>query len=692
MIRNRCFAIGTAVTAIMAGNAPSTRADVGLPSVFSDHMVLQRDLPVPVWGTATPGEAVTVRFADRIASTVADAEGRWRVTLDPLAASAEARTMVVEGRNRLEIEDVLVGEVWICGGQSNMEWTVDQSSDPAAEKRTANRPTLRLIKAPHVTANRPADDIAASWAVCTPETVGRFTAVGYAFGRHLQDELGVPIGLLSLNWGGTRIEPWISNESLMAADLSRDAMARQLDSIVAYESMSEGERFDAAEKARLEHARNTANYLDRQLAADSGLQEKVIATDYDDAGWSTVDLPKTWSETDASLRNFDGGAWYRRTIDVPENWAGRNLLLELGSIDDSDAVWFDGVRVGSSIEAWPQPRRYRVPGAIVKPGPRTVTVFCIDAGGEGGFGGPADAMRIGVIDRMAANPARMRLDGEWRWRRGGPHQGRRPSPAPDRMPAPGTRATDYSALHNAMIQPFAPYGVRGAIWYQGESNAGEPGRYHRFMPMLVDDWGTVFEREDLPFGIVQLAAFKPFMPDQPVENDWPLLREAQSATAADMPHVGIVVTTDIGDARDIHPRNKREVGRRLAAWALHDHYDRENESYASPRVVACSKVDLPEGVDTSVPTRAIRLEVEHAMDGLKTRDGQAPDGFAVQGPSGRWHWADAMIVDGGDAVVVWSETVPDPVAVAYAWQNNPERANLVGGSGLPMDQYRGRCD
>jgi len=667
-------------------------ADVSLPSVFSDHMVLQRDLPVPVWGMADPGESVTVRFADRLASTVADAEGRWRVTLDPLVASSDARRLTVEGRNRIEIDDVLVGEVWICGGQSNMEWTVDGSDDPAAEKATANGPTLRLIKAPHVTANRPQDDITAAWQVCSPETVGGFTAVGYAFGRHLQDELDVPIGLLSINWGGTRIEPWISNESLMAADLSRDAMAKQLDAVVAFESMSEGDRFDAEEKARLEHARSTVTYLERQLTADSGLQDKVIATGHDDADWATVDLPKVWSKSDASLRNFDGGVWYRRTIDVPENWSGRNLLLELGGIDDSDIVWFDGVRVGSTVEAWSTPRRYRVPNAIVKPGPRTITVLCIDSGGEGGFGGPADAMKIGVIDRMAADPAFIRLNGAWKWRKGGVHQGARPAAAPAAMQAPGMQRTDYSALHNGMIRPFAPYGVRGAIWCQGESNAGEPERYHRFMPMLIEDWSRVFERENLPFGIVQLAAFKPFKPDQPVENDWPLLREAQAATAAAMPEVGIVITTDIGDARDIHPRNKREVGRRLAGWALQDHYGRENDAAASPRIVGCSKTTVPDGVDVDVPTRAVRLTIADAMGGLETRDGKAPDGFAVQGPSGRWHWAEARIVEDGAAIVVWTDTVPDPVAVAYAWQNNPERANVTGGSGLPLDQFRGRCE
>ena len=677
-------------TMVATFGAGAASADVSLPAVFSDHMVLQRDLPVPVWGTADPGEDVTVFFAGQTLRTRAASDGRWRVDLEPMTASGISRTLKVKGDNEVLVEDVLVGEVWICGGQSNMEWTVDASSDPEREKATADRPTIRLIKAPHVTANRPQDDIAARWTVCSPRTVGGFTAVGYAFARHLQDQLDVPIGLLSINWGGTRIEPWISIDSLQGADLSREIMKRQLDMVEAFESMSEGERFDREEQARLEHARSSASYIDRQLGADPGIPGGWLKPTLDDSKWSTVDLPKLWKDTGDGLQGFDGIVWYRKSIDVPQDWVGRNLSLELGAIDDSDIVWFDGVRVGSTVESHANQRRYRIPGAIVKPGLRTIVVACIDSGGAGGFNGPADRMRIGVIDRKAANPASIPLSGTWRWNKGGAHKGTRPTPAPSRLVEPGTRPTDYAALHNAMIRPFAPYGVRGAIWYQGESNSGEPDRYHEFMPMLVDDWCETFERDDLPFGIVQLAAFREFKPDLPVEDQWPLLREAQSATAAAMPNVGIVVTTDIGDARDIHPRNKREVGRRLAGWALNDHYDQRNQDHSSPRIVGCTRTPPP--MDGETAMEGFRLEIANAMEGLRTRDGKDPDGFAVQGPSGKWHWADARFGDDGRSVIVWSARVPDPVAVAYAWQNNPERANVQGSTGLPMDQARIRCD
>ena len=339
------FVVATSSVSVTAS------ADVSLPAVFSDHMVLQRDASVPVWGIADPGEEVAVLFAGQEHRTRAGSDGRWRIELDPMTASKVSRSMMVRGNNDLQLNDVLVGEVWICGGQSNMEWTVDGSSDPAREKATADRPTIRLIKAPHVTANRPQDDIVARWMVCSPGTVGGFTAVGYAFARHLQDEIDVPIGLLSINWGGTRIEPWISIDSLSEADLSSGIMKRQLGMVEQFESMSEGERFDREEKARLEHARSSVSYIDRQLGADPGVPGGWLRPTFNDTDWATVDLPKLWKDTASALQGFDGMVWYRRTIEVPEDWSGRNLSLEIGAIDDSDIVWFDGVRVGSTIEA-----------------------------------------------------------------------------------------------------------------------------------------------------------------------------------------------------------------------------------------------------------------------------------------------------------------------------------------------------
>ena len=660
----------------------SSLADVSVPRVFSDHMVLQRDLPIPVWGTASPGEEISVTFGNQNRSTKADSKGAWRVDLDPTPASTVPQKLEISGENTISITDVLVGEVWICGGQSNMEWTINGADDPARERADANRPTLRLIKAPHVTSNVETKDITASWAVCSPETVGDFTAIGFTFGRDLQDALDVPVGLLSINWGGTRIEPWISSKSLLAAELSAEQMRQMQSNIDAHRGMSEAERFDLAQLRRNEHARSVAGYIDRQLASDPGVPGGWMLPKTDVSAWPTVELPRLWKATDESLATFDGSVWYRKQIEIPNDWTGRNLLIELGPIDDSDIVWFNGARIASSVEAWPQPRKYRVPSALVKKGPATIAVMVIDSGGAGGWGGRAADLKLGVMDRKAADPASISLAGDWNWKKGAAHEGGRPTAAPADLREPGLQPTDYAALYNGMLAPFAPYAVRGAIWYQGESNAGEPERYQAFMPMLIKDWQATFEREEFPFGIVQLAAFMAVRDDLPAEGNWALLREAQSMTARDLPDVGIVITTDIGDARDIHPRNKREVGRRMGLWALAEVYGRPTEGYESPSFEKVEKVTGPEGGN------ALRVTFNQTGAGLKTRDGKELGGFALLGPDGKFEWAEARIEDSGRSVVVWSAGIPNPTEVCFAWQNNPVRANLVNSAGLPADPFK----
>ena len=661
--------------------AHPTMGEVDVPSVFSDHMVLQRDLPLPIWGTAEPGESISVIFGNQSRSTKAGSNGAWRIEFDPMHASSKGRTLTIRGSNEIQIDDVLVGEVWICGGQSNMEWTINGSTDPARERADANRPTLRLIKAPHVTSNEEAENIDASWTICTPESVGGFTAVGFTFGRDLQDALDVPVGLLSINWGGTRIEPWISSRSLLAAELSSDQMRKMQSAIDAHRGMSEAERFELAQLRRNEHARSVAGYIDRQLATDPGVPGGWMLPGTDVSAWATVELPRLWKATDKSLATFDGAVWYRKQIEIPADWTGRNLRMALGPIDDSDIVWFNGARIASSIEAWPQPRNYRVPAALVKQGPATIAVMVIDSGGAGGWGGRAADMKLGVMDRKAANPASISLAGAWNWKKGAAHSGGRPIPAPGDLREPGLQPTDYAALYNGMIAPFAPYGVRGAIWYQGESNAGEPRRYESFMPMLISDWQKTFERSEFPFGIVQLAAFKNERDDRPAEGDWALLRAAQSKTAREMPDVGIVITTDIGDARDIHPRNKREVGRRLGLWAMAEAYGQPIPGHESPTMETIEKVAGPGGV------KGFRINFTGVGEGLRTTDGKAPNGFAINGPDGEFRWAEARIED-GSSILVWSAEVRDPADVCFAWQNNPTRANVVNSAGLPLDPFK----
>lgn len=666
------------LTTCVALFSPFATAEISLPSVLSDHMVLQQGSSVPIWGRGEPGETITVRFADQTHTTHADVDGTWAIALDPMVASAESRTLRITGSDTIEITDVLVGEVWICGGQSNMEWTIDRSEDPARERADANRPTIRLIKAPHITASSPANTIDAAWTLCTPQTVGGFTAIGYTFGRDLQDALNVPIGLLSINWGGTRIEPWISRASLERHPRSHDhmeALGRNQDEWL-HLKPEDVERKRA--ELRAAHARNTASYLDRQLATDPGASEQWFKPTLDTSSWKRTALPREWRSIDPSLKNFDGGVWFRKSVELPASFMGADLTLSLGAIDDSDIVWFNGVRVGSLAEAYSVPRAYTIKGPLVKKSAATIVVLAIDSGGLGGLTGPAAAMNLNRADAKGTNATAISLSGEWLWKQGSAHNGLRPSAAPA-LQEPGRSPRDYAALYNGMISAFAPYGVRGAIWYQGESNANEPAAYTDFMPLLIRDWATTFQRDPFPFGIVQLAAFRPYLESKPAQGEWALLRWAQSYAAKTVENVGLIVTTDIGDAHDIHPKRKREVGRRLSLWARSQVYDQTVNSYSGPVV---QHVDFsPTDAQSSVV-----VTFDHADGGLTTRDNAPLGGFALAGSDGVFHWATAVFT-GPNGVTLTCPAVSHPSTVCYAWQNNPETATLVNGFGLPADGF-----
>jgi sialate O-acetylesterase len=480
-------AAGRVLTLFLGGLAVSltatAHADVKLASIFGDSMVLQRELPVPVWGWADAGEQVTVTFGDQTKQVAADSNGRWQVNLDPLSADAEGRSLKVSGNNSIELKDVLVGEVWICSGQSNMEWGVGGSMNAKEETAAADHPMIRLFDVQgHLTSPVAKDTCPGQWNVCQPSSVGGFSAVGYFFGRRLQSELGVPIGLVGSNWGGTRIEPWTSP-----------------------------------------------------------------------AGFHTV----------------------------PEL---KDIAAQVDAYNESTQV-----------------------------------------------------------------------------------QGQSPS-----------------AIYNAMIHPLSPFAMRGAIWYQGESNGGEGESYFHKKQALVNGWRQIFQ-PNLAFYWVQLANWKE-PTDNPAGGDgWALIREAQRK-ALEIDHTGMAVIIDIGEANDIHPRNKQDVGWRLAQWALHQTYGRENLVPSGPLY----KSHRVEG-------SSIRVSFEHVGDGLMigSKEGLQPtkevaDGklqrFAIAGADKQWHWAEATI--DGDDVIVSSPQVAEPVAVRYAFSMNPTGANLYNREGLPASPFR----
>jgi len=676
------FVSATALIAASAALLPAA-AEISLPSVFSDHMVVQRDLPISVWGTAAPNRRISVGLvtADGDADMIlqeryleSDAEGRWSCELQPVTDTSRVWRLEVgefesDGRqtDSVAVNDVLVGEVWLCGGQSNMEWTMNQIGATAAAKSGMDRPRIRLIKAPHVLATEPQDDIEAEWQRCTPETVGNWSAVGLHFALDLLDELDVPVGLISSNWGGTRIEPWIERADLAAHPRFATRTAELQRGIDAFNAMDDAERARRTSELNAGFDQKARAYWDRILSKDPGMKQDWMSPGFDDGAWQTMNLPGNWEVREQSMRNYDGTVWFRRTVDIPENWTGRDLTLEFGSIDDSDHTWFDGTLVGVTTNQHAEPRRYRVPGELVKGGRAVITVCALDPQGGGGFND----------GRMTLGPARdkaLGLAGEWKWHAGVTTRDSGPRKVSEPL-NPGMTPQSPGTLHDAMISPFVPYTMRGAIWYQGESNSGEPDEYRVLLPLLIESWREDFG-EHLAFGIVQLAAFRPVSND-PVEGGWALLRDAQLETARTVPGTGLAVTTDVGDANDIHPRDKKTVGERLAGWALHDVYGVGNTAPSGPIHVATRR----EG-------DAMILEFDHAEGGLmNAKGGDNVGGFAVAGPDGRFVWAEAEVI-GANSVRVRSNEITEPRIVRYGWQNNPVRADLYSGAGLPASPFR----
>jgi sialate O-acetylesterase len=542
---------------VMLAAATPVLAEIRLPAAFTDHMVIQRDRPIRVFGSAQTHEEVTVELRDskgaalRSGKVAADQSGRFAVTLEGLPGGNEPLTLEVRGSNTVTVSDILVGDVWVAGGQSNMEWPLAATGAQLDDARAvALDGTIRVLKAPHVTANRPAESIDARWQVLDAKTLPETTAVGFWFANAIHARTGLPVGILSINWGGTRAEPWADLATLGSDPAYTEMIGRQRMAVDAWHRLGQAER-DRAYEARRRIFQNAGTQWwtavnDGEPGVVGKWADPGTATDGD--GWRTVSLPSAWN-ADPELRSFDGSAWYRRQVTVPEAWAGKDLVLELGAIDDADVAFWNGRAVANTIADWTTPRKYRVPAPLVKAGEATLTVEVLDMHGEGGFRGDAAAMRLSC---PGSQEPPVMLAGEWRMRLGRDAKGLpQPPERPSRDSAPGTSPTAPGALFNAMIAPFAGFGVRGAIWYQGESNAGseeEATAYASLLPLVIRSWRAAFEQPDMPFGVVSLAAFKEHRPDSPTHGTWPVLRDSQLAAERNSPNVGVITTIDEGQA------------------------------------------------------------------------------------------------------------------------------------------------
>ncbi len=625
----------------------SLYAGVRLPKIISNHMVLQREQPVKIWGWADRGERVTVTFNGQEERTRTGKDGRWVVTLKPMEAGGPFR-MEIKGQNTIVFEDILIGDVWICSGQSNMEWSVANSNDAENEMAAAGYLGIRLFEVPHNVQLMPVDDIpSGEWKECTPESVRNFSAVGYFFGRHMHEALEVPVGLVSTNWGGTNVETWTSRE-MSAND---PEMKKAVDEI-------EGLDVEQIIKTKEQERKELLESLGALEPGMVGGKAVWAAKEADLSKWDAMEVPGLWE--DKGLPGVDGVVWFRREVELSEAQAAGVVSLQLGSIDDSDRTWINGEEVGSLINAYDQERTYEIGAGILQPGKNSVVVRVEDTGGGGGFRSDPEIMRIVTPE------GNIPLAGKWHYRVSSESLKVNTPMAI----SPNSRPT---LLFNGMIHPLINYSVQGAIWYQGESNASRAYRYRTRFSNLIRDWRNKWENPGMGFYFVQLANFKAPV-DTPGDSDWAELREAQ-AMALELPHTGMAVTIDIGEADDIHPRNKQDVGKRLALAALHDAYGKD---------VVCSG---PVFRSMEVEDGHVVLEFDLMGSDLVVDDKYGyVKGFSVAGEDRKFHWARGW--KEGNRIYLECEEVESPVAVRYAWADNPDDANLFNSEGLPAAPFR----
>ncbi|HSG67108.1 MAG TPA: sialate O-acetylesterase [Bacteroidales bacterium] len=617
-----------------------------LHPLFADHAVLQRDSRVPVWGWSAPGTTIVVSFADQKKTATAAADGKWITYLDPMAASSEGRILEVQSadsKQKVKISDILVGDVWLCTGQSNMEMGVGvcNVSDKIA---VANFPLIRLMMVPKNIAYTPESTLRCNWLPCSPANLikggwGGFSAAGYFFGLELHRTLDVPVGLIETCWGGTVCEAWTSSEALATLG----DFASGIEQVKQVAAAPEKDKIGAV--------------MDRWYQAnDPGTQRSWFKSETDVSTWKEAKMPANWQA--CGIPGYEGIVWVQKTFEIPATWAGRDLVLSFGTIGDCDQAWVNGNAVGRTVY-FDEPRFYKVPAAFVKAGRNVITMRVINSG-SGGFFGPADQMKVYPSGNESSA---ISLAGTWRVQ----ETATRASTGAPLIGNPNVS----SVLFNGMIAPLIPFAIKGAIWYQGESNADRGYQYRKLLPTMIRDWRFRFGVGDFGFHIVSLANYKNTS-HVPRESEWAELREAQAMAAKALPNCGIAMAIDIGDAADIHPKNKNEVGRRLALSALAITYGK-NLEWSGPWYKSME-----------INGSSIKLSFDHAQSGLVAK-GNKLTGFAIAGADRNFVWADAVIE--GTAVRVSSPDVPSPVAVRYGWDTNPA-CNLYNKENLPAVPFR----
>ena len=632
----------TALAILLVAYGASVNAQVRLPKIFSSNMILQRDQAIPVWGSAKPGSQVVVVLNGKRAKTTAGTDGQWRLNLPAMKAGGPHTMSVFEGNNTepaFDFSNVLLGDVWLASGQSNMEWQVQQSANAPVEIKNANYPSIRFFNVPHSPKVNPQDSLSGgSWVAMDTAGVKTASAVAYFFARDLHAAINVPIGIVQSTWGGTPVEAWTSKDKLLSSTITREKVL-QNDSI--------------SPKHFVQDSLDLVRFWEIVYQPQQKIDLTVPKIDYNDSDWSAVNMPVTLKGM--NLPGYEGMVWLRKTINIPSSMVGKDLTIELGHPEMNYSLYFNGEVLAKNVWNANLTHHYTLPAKSVKSGINLISVRMAFLWQGGGFNPPAEKMYV------TDGETKLSLAGSWKYKK-------------DLEPMIPTIKNYHrypAFLYNGMINPVVPYGLKGFIWYQGEDNVSAPLDYRSTFPMLMADWRSRWNQGDLPFLYVQLANFMKQDPN-PTESDWAVLREAQTLSLK-QPKTAMATIIDIGEADDIHPKNKQEVGRRLALLAKRKVYGEKIQASG------------PMYKSHQINGGKIRISFSEIGAGLSTSDKGSLKGFAVAGTDKKFYWAKAVI--DGNSVIVSSDEVKSPVAVRYAWADNPD-CNLINKDGLPAIPFR----
>ncbi|WP_020210626.1 sialate O-acetylesterase [Gilvimarinus chinensis] len=617
-------------------------ADVTPNRLITSGAVLQRDLPLTLWGSADAGEDIRVQLnGEAIGRFKANADGHWYWEGEAYSAGGPHK-LVIEGDNRIELTDIYFGDVWLAAGQSNMEMKMSNVKERyAQELAAADNPRIRHFQVPkNAVYDGPEYDLnGGEWLAATPDNALNFTAVGYFFARQIERAQDVPVGIIMNAYGGSGAQAWMSPEALK--HFPHYVQQAERNAAPGY-----------VENAKAKDNATTNPWYENLHKADAGTHASPAwsAEAIDDSDWQEISLPGQWA--DSGIENLSGVLWLRKTITLPAGAAGKPGMLRLGRIVDADTAFINGQQVGNTTYMYPQ-RRYEVPAGVLKAGVNTIVVRAVTNAGNGGF----------VKDkpyRLELGDTQISLEGSWRARVGA-----------SVSPAPSREFWDMSqpvGIYNAMLAPITPMQLKGVIWYQGESNAGKPDEYATLLPTMIRQWRAEFGQPKLPFIYAQLPGFGEPV-EAPVQSGWAEMRQAQTKVLSE-PNTAMAVTIDLGEWNDIHPLNKKPVGERLALLA-------RQQVYGETRLQS----EAPAPYVMQVSDGKAFISTVHAYRGLKSKGGK-PEGFAIAGKDGEFVWAEAEL--DGDLIRVWSDEVKEPVQVRYAWADYPQRANVYNSAGLPL--------